>query len=98
MSDTPKHMSLSELAAELQAAEQLPPLDRYRSLSKLGPVAAKTISVEKDRAVAEAVAEAEPDRYSNVAAELGVARSNINNRVLAHRRRTGSRKKEGAQE
>ena len=83
---------LAELADAIRAVADLPPLDRFPAIADLSARFRSVVKVEQDRAVYEATQQHD---YQHVADALGVAYSNVNNRVTAHRARTGEPTRRG---
>ncbi|WP_431976203.1 hypothetical protein [Micromonospora haikouensis] len=77
---------LTALADAIRAVADLPPLDRFSAIADLSARFRSVVKAEQDRAVYEATQQFD---YQHVADALGVAYSNVNNRVTAHRARTG---------
>jgi len=83
---------LAALADAIRAAADLPPLDRFPAIADLSVRFRAVVKAEQDRAVYEATQQMD---YQHVADALGVAYSNVNNRVTAHRARTGEPTRRG---
>lgn len=84
--------NLTDLAAAIAAAAHLGPIDRFRAITELTEQARTVLAAEKDRAVYEATRDLD---YEQVAEKLAVSYSNVNNRISAHRARTGEPARRG---
>ncbi|MEU4781865.1 hypothetical protein [Micromonospora sp. NPDC023633] len=83
---------LTALADAIRAVADLPPLDRFPAIADLSVRFRSVVKAEQDRAVYEATQEHD---YQHVADALNIAYSNVNNRVTAHRARTGEPTRRG---
>lgn len=92
VADNGRPATLADLSAAITAVAHLDPIARFRALGDLTVQARDIFTAEKDKAVYEATAELE---YEQVAEQLGIAYSNVNNRISAHRARTGEPARRG---